>query len=441
MIEHYQASVRMRRIVLAVISAVLMVTLSLVLLQLNARAGWRGSGARGCGDFINAVKSAEDGDTIAQMIPLKTTDGAIISKNIAIQGGWFPTANCAEENQVFTTTADLFAAGFVFQAPQTRSILAYDLGPVLTIDPAVISVTVQHIDFRQLGTTTTRGGGLSGVITGGAQVRLENLLITDSTVISGGGGLYFEVRGGSRLVISDSFFISNTATHDGGSGFEIHLYDNSEVIIHNTQISSNTTNGNGGGGRIIAHSGYVTITNSSFFGNQATNGHGLAIESKGSGPVQVWLNDNTFDGKSIPESEALYISGAGINLAGNNVPPSQMVFLPLMLKNVPFARITDITLDGSNYAVEFETIGFEPQLLPGKRHLHFFFNTVPPEEAGVPGAGPWKLYPSTQGAPAPSPFSGYSQNDKPAKATQMCVLIANYDHSVQLGTGNCSDLP
>jgi hypothetical protein len=32
-------------------------------------------------------------------------------------------------------------------------------------------------------------------------------------------------------------------------------------------------------------------------------------------------------------------------------------------------------------------------------------------------------------------------HDRPAQATQMCALVANADHSVQLNTGNCVDLP
>ncbi len=97
------------------------------------------------------------------------------------------------------------------------------------------------------------------------------------------------------------------------------------------------------------------------------------------------------------------------------------------------ARINDIAVQEGVYVVDFETSGFTPQL-PGQ-HVHFFFDTVPPEQAGVPGDGPWILY------GGPSPFTGYGVADRPGGATQMCILVANQDHSVQLGTGNCVDLP
>lgn len=110
---------------------------------------------------------------------------------------------------------------------------------------------------------------------------------------------------------------------------------------------------------------------------------------------------------------------------------SFMIELPGQV-SPPQARINNITIQDGLYAVEFETFGFEPQL-PGQ-HVHFFFNTVPPEEAGLPGQGPWIVY------GGPSPFTGYGIVDSEG-ATQMCILVANPDHSVQPNTGNCFDLP
>ena len=99
----------------------------------------------------------------------------------------------------------------------------------------------------------------------------------------------------------------------------------------------------------------------------------------------------------------------------------------------PWVQITNISLNGSTYVVEYETYGFT-ETLPGE-HIHFFFNTVPPEQAGSPGSGPWFLY------GGPNPFQGYGTSDKPADATQLCALFANPDHSVIQSTGNCYDLP
>ena len=99
-----------------------------------------------------------------------------------------------------------------------------------------------------------------------------------------------------------------------------------------------------------------------------------------------------------------------------------------------YVRINSITSDDSfQYVVDYETFGFV-EALPGM-HVHFFFDTVPPEEAGPPGKGPWKMY------GGPSPFTGYSEVDRPGNAFQMCVVVVNPNHSVIPGSGNCLDLP
>ena len=98
-----------------------------------------------------------------------------------------------------------------------------------------------------------------------------------------------------------------------------------------------------------------------------------------------------------------------------------------------YAEITGISLNSNQYIVTFETRGFFPQL-PGQ-HVHFFFNSVPPEQAGVPGSGSRYVYGGG------SPFTGYTIADRPGEATQLCILVANPDHSVIQGTGNCYDLP
>jgi subtilisin len=112
------------------------------------------------------------------------------------------------------------------------------------------------------------------------------------------------------------------------------------------------------------------------------------------------------------------------------------LYLPMLLntyRSGAYAQIYDIARAGSTYQVYFRTYGFTPQL-PGV-HVHFFFNTVPPDQAGVPGSGPWYVYGGS------SPFTGYGTADRPYSATQMCVLVANPDHSVMQGTGNCYNLP
>jgi len=100
----------------------------------------------------------------------------------------------------------------------------------------------------------------------------------------------------------------------------------------------------------------------------------------------------------------------------------------------PLVRINSIVEQGGFYAVDYTPIGYTPAL-PGT-HIHFFWNTVPPQTAGVgPTQETWIIY------AGPNPFSEYSVSSRPAGATQMCALVANNDHTVQLNTGTCANLP
>jgi hypothetical protein len=97
------------------------------------------------------------------------------------------------------------------------------------------------------------------------------------------------------------------------------------------------------------------------------------------------------------------------------------------------AQITGVALRAGVYEINYDTMGFT-ESLPGM-HVHFFFDTVSPENAGVPGSGPWILY------GGPRPFTGYTAADRPEGASQMCILVANPDHSVRAGSGACYPLP
>lgn len=157
---------------------------------------------------------------------------------------------------------------------------------------------------------------------------------------------------------------------------------------------------------------------------------------------------------SIPlvmQTEDANVSSASLVQPTNTPVPTQILpsatlqpsatFAPTEVPTTPtptypplYVKINEITLTSSNqYSVAYETFGFT-EVLPGQ-HIHFFFDTVTPENAGMPGTGPWILY------GGPRPFTGYSVYQKPEDATQMCALVANANHSVIFESGNCLDLP
>lgn len=114
--------------------------------------------------------------------------------------------------------------------------------------------------------------------------------------------------------------------------------------------------------------------------------------------------------------------------------PTETAIPPTPTPETPYVVISGISLEGDSYSVDFEMFNTNED----GQHVHMFFNTVPPEEAGSPGSGPWKL---TGGPYGTSPFTGYGPANRPANATQMCALIAHPNHTVIPDSGNCVDLP
>ena len=114
--------------------------------------------------------------------------------------------------------------------------------------------------------------------------------------------------------------------------------------------------------------------------------------------------------------------------------PQQFTSTPTIPVGVPFARILAINLDNEGrYQVEYETFEFTENL--EGLHVHFYFNTVPQEEAGPPSQGPYYIW------GGPRPFNGVRQVERPELASQLCVRVVNPDHSVHLDSGNCAVLP
>jgi actin-like ATPase involved in cell morphogenesis len=97
------------------------------------------------------------------------------------------------------------------------------------------------------------------------------------------------------------------------------------------------------------------------------------------------------------------------------------------------AKITDIQVSNGAYQVWFQASGFTPSET-GNR-VHFFWDSVSPDDAGEPGAGPWMAY---WGA---SPVAVASVSQRPASASRLCVLVADSGSAVKKGSGNCWSLP
>ena len=479
MFDTTNTSRRLQRLMMLAVSTLFVLVLSLTLVWITVQAAaFRASGMGGCGTIADAIDQAEAGDTIFMMtIMEKDSESAIVNKTVEILGGWSaPGGECDEPNETYESLEDLLAAGFTFD-PDTPAGLTAENEPVLYVQHTG-AITITNMTLRQSG-TVDEGGGIDGEINAGPegdQLLLQDVTISDGDATQNGGGLNLVVGENARLAILDSTIRDNQA-QDGG-GFYIEVFDNGRVTIDNTNVLNNTATEDGGGGLILVRDkAFITIANSAFIGNSAgfPKGGGLHIRSLGDGPVFVCLQDNFFNGNGAGNPSGLELSGDGI-LAGcplflplivnqaavsppltptptgspSHTPTLTPTTLPTLTAtpsptpiatptatpsptSTPYAQITGISVANYQYVVTYETVGFTPQL-PGV-HLHFFFDTVPPDQAGVPGSGPWILY------GGPSPFTGYGVAARPAAATQMCVLVANIDHTIRLNTGNCYNLP
>ena len=112
--------------------------------------------------------------------------------------------------------------------------------------------------------------------------------------------------------------------------------------------------------------------------------------------------------------------------------------------------ITAVGVDAAqNLVIPFEALGFDPFIGPApNRHIHFYFPVgtmaSDPSNAGSggPSPGDWVLWDE------PNPF-GPGGNQSPYQvadarevdAREICVLVADSEHAVSVGTGNCLPLP
>ena len=113
------------------------------------------------------------------------------------------------------------------------------------------------------------------------------------------------------------------------------------------------------------------------------------------------------------------------------------------------AFITDIALDGDRIVADYETVDFDPLIFeagkagtPDDHHVHFFFNTTSPENAGSNGNPPGRLV--HLGSCGRRWRAAVRRRDtRPGRVmrVQLCVRVSDSSHAVEADSGNCVDLP
>lgn len=180
---------------------------------------------------------------------------------------------------------------------------------------------------------------------------------------------------------------------------------------------------------VVIFIGIALIGSQNFGGGDGSTPTGVVLPTNTSQPVAVLaISTDTPTPTIAPPTPTITVTSPPAQTPTPTLSPT-----PTIPVGIPYSRILDITIRDQSYVVEYETFEYT-EALPGM-HVHFFFNTVPPEQAGSPGVGPWYVW------GGPRPFDRARQTERPDLATQMCILVANPDHSVQFDTGNCYTLP
>ena len=221
-----------------------------------------------------------------------------------------------------------FAPGLSGQTIHLGSTLT--LSSNITIDGSALSSQI----------TISGDGNVQVFSVSSGTVILDSLTITNGSVsdITGGGGIYNQ--SGTTLTITNSTLSGNTNTGGPGGG----IRNDGTLTVTNSTFSNNVANGPGGG---IRNDGTLTVTNSTFSDNSAglsgggirnigalivansTFSSNIAVTGSGggiynpSGFISVTITNSTFSGNQAgSQGGGIYFDGGTLNYANTIIANS-----------------------------------------------------------------------------------------------------------------------
>jgi hypothetical protein len=170
-----------------------------------------------------------------------------------------------------------------------------------------IGVPVANLVTVDGGGTTVAGNGTI-FLASGTSTAINNLNINNGYASNGGSGGAItngSFNGSGSITISGSTFTGNQAAGSGGAIYN--AFASTLTVVNSTFSSNSTTGGNGGAIDNANYYGCGTtrVSNSTFYQNTAANGgsgYGGAINNDGNGPCQVTVNSSTIVGNSTDNS-------------------------------------------------------------------------------------------------------------------------------------------
>jgi molecular chaperone DnaK len=132
-------------------------------------------------------------------------------------------------------------------------------------------------------------------------------------------------------------------------------------------------------------------------------------------------------------------------------PPTTEV--PCLSESGLCVSIDSIELDGDQYVARYTTFGYDPLIFedgvkgsPDDHHVHFFFDSVAAQDAGVnsPTPGAWVVWDRESGG-GTLRFDAYGVGDSDdfsgTPAGRLCAAVATSGHEVFADTASCMELP
>ncbi len=202
-------------------------------------------------------------------------------------------------------------------------IISGSINNTLTLTNCVISGNTAT------GAGTFGGGGVSHL---GGDLTVSNCTFSSNSTSASGGGIGYSAGdpigrqpSAGTLNVSGSTFSGNSSNSAAAGGGALDLFNfnlgNSTYIVSSSSFSNNTAT-NGNGGAIVVESGPLTVSTSSFSGNNAGSAGG-AIMSAGTASIEYSrLVNNTAPPANGPAIFAIGAVTANNNWWGSDSGPS-----------------------------------------------------------------------------------------------------------------------
>jgi molecular chaperone DnaK len=102
--------------------------------------------------------------------------------------------------------------------------------------------------------------------------------------------------------------------------------------------------------------------------------------------------------------------------------------------------IDEITREGDVFVARYTTVGYDPKVQggPESRHIHFYFDTLPVDQAGIPAPPNWVVYDTDAEG---NLIYRFEASTVPPGATKLCASVANVNHGLDDHLQHCVALP